>query len=181
MSHTIEGRTISLRYAEPDDAEFIYGLRIDPSRNQFVSQVSGGAENQRAWLEKYKDREREGLEHYFIIEGASGPLGTVRIYDLKDDSFCWGSWMLRPGAPGPSAIESAVLVYEFAFYTLGFSRSHFDVRVDNERVVAFHKRFGAKITHSTALDHFFTYPRSEYEKVRPKYEKFLPEANRRNR
>src|SRR5690606_35287320 len=139
-------------------------------------QINGGAENQRAWLEKYKDREREGLEHYFIIEDDSGSLGTVRIYDFKDDSFCWGSWIMRPGAPAPAVIESAVLVYEFAFYTLGFNRSHFDVRVDNERVVAFHKPFGAKMTHSTELDPFFIYPKSEYEKIRPKYLKFLPDG-----
>lgn len=174
MPHIIQGKTISLRYAEPDDAEFIYSLRIEPTRNKFVSQVSGGAENQRAWLERYKDRERAGTEHYFIIEGDSGPIGTVRIYDLQADSFCWGSWMMKPGAPPSAAIESAVLVYEFAFYTLGFSQSHFDVRVDNERVVAFHQRFGAKITRSTELDHFFVYLRSDYEKVRPKYSKFLP-------
>lgn len=36
-------------------------------------------------------------------------------------------------------------VYEFAFYNLGFNASHFDVRKDNDRVVAFHKNLVLKL------------------------------------
>jgi RimJ/RimL family protein N-acetyltransferase len=175
MMDTIKGKTIQLRYATPDDAEFVYGLRVDPDRNKFVSPISGGAENQREWLVKYKQREAQGLEHYFIIEKAAIPIGTVRIYDLQPDSFCWGSWMMVPRAPSSAAVESAVLLYEFAFYELGYSKSHFDVRLDNERVIAFHQRFGAKIVRSTDLDHYFVYSKEEYEKVRQRYAKFIGE------
>jgi RimJ/RimL family protein N-acetyltransferase len=167
------GKSVILRYAEIGDAEFIYSLRISPERNAHVSAVSGGVEAQRRWLDAYKSRELAGLEYYFIIELNGDPVGTVRIYDIQGESFCWGSWMMKPGVPASCAMESAVLIYEFAFYRLGFQRSHFDVRKGNSRVVAFHQRFGANIVRESDIDYFFDYPKSAYESVRSKYKKFL--------
>ncbi|MFM0212257.1 GNAT family N-acetyltransferase [Paraburkholderia sediminicola] len=174
-STPVVGKSICLRYAEPSDAEFILSLRSDEQLNRFISKTTADIDNQVAWLAGYKERERAGSEHYFIIELRDGtPVGTVRIYDYRGDSFCWGSWLIRSDAPSHVAIESALNVYEFAFYSLGFKQSHFDVRRANERVVAFHQRFGAQITHSDDLDHFFIYGRDAYERVRTKYRKFLP-------
>jgi len=173
MKGPVRGKSISFRYATPDDAAFVFGLRTDSSRNKFVSTVTGEVEDQRRWLESYKLREQRDEEHYFIVEQNGEQVGTVRIYDLRPTSFCWGSWMMKPGVSGTTALESAILLYEFAFFELGFSHSHFDVRIENERVVAFHKRFGAKIVRTTTLDHFFEYSKSDYEKIRPKYAKFL--------
>lgn len=167
------GKTVRLRYANVGDAEFIHSLRIDPLRNSHVSAVAGGPENQRKWLEAYKARELAGAEHYFIIELEGSAIGTVRIYDIQGDSFCWGSWMMKPGVPASCAMESAVLIYEFAFYSLGFARSRFDVRKANSRVVAFHQRFGATVVRESDIDFFFDYPKSAYDKVRAKYKRFI--------
>ncbi|APR35213.1 GNAT family N-acetyltransferase [Paraburkholderia sp. SOS3] len=174
----IVGRSIRLRYAEPADAEFILSLRLDERRNRFISKTTTEIERQAAWLATYKEREQAGTEHYFVIELLDHtPVGTVRIYDYQDDSFCWGSWLIKPDAPGQVAIESALNIYEFAFYSLGFNKSHFDVRRDNERVVAFHLRFGARIISSDEQDHFFDYRREMYEEIRARYRKFLPDQN----
>jgi RimJ/RimL family protein N-acetyltransferase len=175
LSTPVIGRSICLRYAEPSDAEFILSLRQDEQLARFISKTSVGVREQVAWLEGYKERERKGLEHYFIIELRNGtPVGTVRIYDYRGDSFCWGSWLIKSDAPNYVAIESALNIYEFAFYSLGFQKSHFDVRRGNERVVAFHQRFGAEIAHSDEQDRFFSYSKEAYEQVRQKYQKFLP-------
>ena len=175
----VPGKNIRLRLARPTDAAFILSLRLDPTRNRFVSTVPDDAELQAAWLTEYQLRESQGLEYYFIIERGGGqPAGTVRLYDFQGDSFCWGSWMMVPDTPPSVAMESALLVYELAFYNLGFCKSHFEVQVQNERVIAFHKRFGARITHSTALDHFFTYGKEDYEAIRSRFKKFLPDWKR---
>ncbi|KVO00167.1 hypothetical protein WJ69_31460 [Burkholderia ubonensis] len=171
----LTGKTIRLRLAEPSDAEFILSLRLNEQLNRFISKTADDTEKQTAWLNSYKEREKEAIEYYFIIELMDGtPVGTVRIYDFHGDSFCWGSWLIKRDAPNYVAIESALNVYEFAFYSLGFESSHFDVRRDNERVLAFHQRLGARITHSDAENHFFTYGKTEYEHVRSRYRKFLP-------
>lgn len=83
------------------------------------------------------------------------PCGTVRIYDLKDDSFCWGSWILNENKTRYAALESAFLVYKFAFDKLKFKKSHFDVRKGNDRVISFHEKMGAVRTGETELDLLF--------------------------
>ncbi|WKU19953.1 GNAT family N-acetyltransferase [Advenella alkanexedens] len=140
----LEYKTIHLRLVEPNDADFILKLRLDNRYNQFLSSVSPSVDAQKKWIENYKQDERIGKEFYFIIERLDGvPCGTVRIYDLREDSFCWGSWILNEDKTRYAALESAFLVYQFAFDILGFKKSHFDVRKGNQKVVAFHTKMGA--------------------------------------
>jgi hypothetical protein len=114
-------------------------------------------------------------DFYFIIADWHGrSIGTVRIYDIRDDSFCWGSWILSVEAPMSAAIESALLVYDFAFYSLHYKYSHFDVRKENVSVVNFHKRFGAVVTAEDEMNYFFEFSKESYGSIRTKYLRFLP-------
>lgn len=164
----------TLRLAGLDDARFILDLRLDPERNKHVSEVEDSLPKQIQWMIAYKQRELGRQEFYFVIQSSKGePYGAVRIYDFNAVSFCWGSWMIRRGAPAHTAIESALSVYEFAFYTLRFQRAHFDVRKNNERVVKFHERFGATITRSDAENYYFRLEREEYQYTRERYKRFF--------
>ena len=170
----VDGKNVNLRVVKLDDAEFIYTMRQDQIKTKFLSKTHGTVEDQKKWIENYKQREDEKQEFYFIIESKNNEkLGLVRLYDFIDDSFCWGSWLIKNNAPRSTAIESALQVYEFAFYTLGFESSHFDVRKGNEKVISFHKRFGAKITHENDLDYFFTLSKKTYEVTKQKYGRYL--------
>ncbi len=142
----INGTFINLRLVEVSDAPFILSLRIDGRLNRFLSAVGDDVGRQFAWLESYKARERRGEEFYWIIEDlASVSLGTIRLYDMDHDdrSFTWGSWILKAGSPPQFAMESAILMYDFGFYTLRFGVARMGVRKGNTGVVAFHRRFGA--------------------------------------
>ena len=172
----IRGKNVALRGVTERDAEFILALRTDAALNRYVSATENDVERQRCWIAEYR---RGDAEWYFIIEDLVGaPLGTVRIYDVRGDSFCWGSWILARDAPSHAAIESALLVYEFAFGQLGFAASHFDVRKDNDRVVAFHRRFGARDAGEDDANLYFTYSRADYKRIRERYRKFLPDELR---
>ena len=72
------------------------------------------------------------------------------------------------------AIESALLIYDFAFFSLHYPKAHFDVRKNNERVVNFHKRFGANVVREDALDFYFEYSREAYLSVRQRYSRYFP-------
>ena len=137
----IEGRTLVLRNAGEPDAAFIHGLRTDPIRARHLSAVPPALAAQSEWLEHYA---RDDAQAYFIVCDAAGnqPLGTVRLYDARGDSFSWGSWLLRTGLPARCAIESALMVYHYA-RSLGFAGAHFEVRQDNASVWRFHENFGA--------------------------------------
>ncbi|EIX1643024.1 GNAT family N-acetyltransferase [Escherichia coli] len=169
----IVGKTIVLRNANQDDAEFIVRVRTDQKKGRFISSTSTDVEQQRDWLKYYESSKGQA---YFIIENYSGErLGTIRMYDQVGDSFCWGSWVIVDNAPAHYAIESALLLYTYAL-KLGFAKSHFDVRKGNTSVIKFHERFGAKKTGETELDILFEISKKEIELSLLKYKKYLPDS-----
>lgn len=166
----IDGPNIVLRLIQPEDAEYVHGLRTNPAYNQHLSSVSGTAADQRRWIETYKAREADLRELYYVIERRDGiPCGLVRLYDIGEDSFTWGSWILDQNKTRKAALESAVLVYIVAFDLLGIPNARFDVRRENGNTLAFHRRFGATETHETEEDIYFTYPRSRFDADRAGY------------
>ncbi len=168
------GKNINLRTVEITDAEFIYNMRQNQNRIKYLSKVTGTVDSQKEWIKNYKQREKEQQEYYFIIESKKHQkLGLVRMYDFQGDSFCWGSWLIKENAPNSTAIESSLQIYEFGFYSLKFKKSHFDVRKGNDKVVAFHKRFGAKIIDENELNYFFNFEKSDYETTKEKYKRYL--------
>lgn len=166
----LKSKTIFLRLATVDDAIFILSLRTDIKYNKHLSKVDENIKKQKEWLIQYKKKELLGLEYYFIIcrKKDNKPIGTVRVYDFKDnlESFCWGSWILNQDKTRYSALESAVLIYDFAFKKLGFKNCHMDIRKENIKVIEFHKRFGVKIVGETKLDLLGTYSYKDYRKIR---------------
>ena len=170
----LKGKNINLKTVEIEDAEFIFSMRQNESKTKFLSKVSGDIETQKEWIINYKQRENQKKEFYFVIESKnSEKLGLVRMYDFQNNSFCWGSWLIKEDAPKTTAIESALQIYEFGFYNLGFEKSHFDVRKGNAKVTAFHQRFGAKIVDENELDYFFNFEKNEYEIIKEKYKRYL--------
>ncbi|MFR1671743.1 MAG: GNAT family N-acetyltransferase [Candidatus Gastranaerophilaceae bacterium] len=171
MKKFIAGKSINLRDVEIDDAEFILGLRCNEEKSKFLHKTDNSLDEQIKYIENYKNKNNEW---YFIIESKDHErLGTIRIYDVQGDDFCWGSWLVKDGAPVTTGVASAVLLYEYAFYELGFNKVHFDVRKENLRVREFHKRFGAKCVREDDIDAFYFYSKADYENVRDKYSKFI--------
>lgn len=152
----LEAKTVRLRLVTEQDAEFILQLRLDDKYNQFLSSVTPDLQSQKDWIRKYKDDEQSKKQFYFIIERLDGtPCGTVRIYDLRDESFCWGSWILNENKTRYAALESAFLVYQFGFEELGYEKSHFDVMKGNQKVISFHKKMGAIEVSSDDENYYF--------------------------
>lgn len=163
-----------MRTVDLNDADFIYEIRQNQAKTKYLSNVSGTVDDQKNWINNYKHREKEKKEFYFVIESKnSEKLGLVRMYDFQVDSFCWGSWLIKDNAPKTTAIESAMQIYEFGFYKLNFKKSHFDVRKENDKVIAFHKRFGAVIVDENELDYFFNFEKKDYEAIKVKYKRYL--------
>jgi RimJ/RimL family protein N-acetyltransferase len=166
----VDGHNLSLRLIQPDDAEYVFGLRINPAYNEHLSDVTGSVEDQRQWIETYKSREAKLSELYYVIERKDGlPCGVVRLYDIKQDSFTWGSWILDHNKPFKAALESAILVYSIAFEALELSKAEFEVRNDNTNTLSFHRRFGAVETHSDEQDTFFILTSAKFFTDLPRY------------
>lgn len=161
----IAGRKVTLRLVTEDDAEFIWGLRNDPAYNNHLSATTGTADDQRGWIRRYKEREAAGSEYYFIIERSDDRTrcGTVRMYDIHDGQFTWGSWILNGTKPHKAALDSAVQVYRYGFGVLGLDRAVFDVRKDNTHTLRFHDRFGAERTGEDDDNIYYVISRAAFE------------------
>jgi len=177
MLEEITSKTIFFKLADIDDAEFILELRTNATYNKHLSITKASLMDQRHWLKDYKLREKDNKEYYFIIyrKDSNERIGTVRLYDFIDNkkSFCWGSWILNERKTASSALESALLVYKVGFYSLGFEQSHFDVRKDNDKVIAFHKKMGAVETSKNDIDVFFNYTKEKFEERIVSFKKYL--------
>ena len=171
MKPYVRGKTIFLREVTIDDAEFIIKLRTDPEKSKHLSPTENDVEKQKSFISNYLKSE---TDYYFIISNwECRPLGTIRIYDVRGDSFCWGSWILLKDAPINTAVESALLIYDFAFFSLHYTKAHLDVRKENQKVVDFHKRFGACIVSEDDLNLYLEYTLEAYLSVRQKWIKIF--------
>lgn len=169
----VRGETLIFRDATVTDAEFILSLRTDEKKSRFLSATKNDLKMQKAWLDRYASTDDEA---YFIIEFESSPIGTVRLYDAHQNSFCWGSWILADGRPRQAAMESAMMVYADAVDRLGFTACHFDLRKENVRVWQFHERWGARRVGETEIDYLYSLDLEAILSSRQRYGRFLPHA-----
>jgi len=168
------GKNIVLRNVRIKDAEFILSLRLDPQKGGYLSPVEADVEKQREWIRTYL--RSKGQAYFLICDLAMRPLGTVRIYDAIGESFSWGSWILKKGAPRAAAVESAVLVYWLATKYWKFRAAHFQVRRDNTSVLAFHEKFGAeRVTQTTEeVEIHLRIGHAQIERSLKRYARHLP-------
>lgn len=168
----IYGNHLKFKGVDVNDSAFIVALRTDAKKGMHLSSTSSDDEQQRRWIEDYK---KNTSQAYFIIQNEQDEsIGTVRLYDPQLDSFCWGSWIIKDGAPAYAAIESALIVYAYALDFLEFKKAHFEVRIENEKVWKFHERFGAKRVRVAEHDYYYEINEKAIIDSRKRYMKYLP-------
>ncbi|WP_107495974.1 GNAT family N-acetyltransferase [Thalassobius sp. I31.1] len=150
--------SLNVREIKVSDAEYIFQLRSDVTYNKYISKIDDNIETQRRFIEGYLEKNRTQRESfYFILENKTtgARCGTVRIYNFNGDVFEWGSWILDEKKSRYSALETAILIYEYAFNILGFDRSEFEVNKDNVRVIDYHKKSGAEVIGEDDVNLYF--------------------------
>nr|AXY99489.1 butyryltransferase [Proteus vulgaris] len=170
----LKSKTIKLRFVNENDAEFILSLRTNNTYNRFLSHVDNDILQQKKWIEQYKKKEKNNEEFYFIIERLDNtPCGTVRIYDIQDNSFSWGSWILNENKTRTAAIESALLVYIFGFEKKYFTHCHFEVMKGNEKVISFHEKFNARKVDEDEHHYFYEIEPKNIIDIKNKFINFI--------
>jgi RimJ/RimL family protein N-acetyltransferase len=147
MKHdvTARGFGVRLRPVEMGDAAFILCLRSHPRVRGLVGDTPPTVDEQRAWIAAYFER---ADDYYFVVETEAGvAIGTVGIYDVKDGLGQWGRWIIAPEAQG-AALPVGVVVHQVAFDQLQLTALLGSVVATNEKVLGFHRRFGAEFTHT---------------------------------
>ncbi|EDP75578.1 GNAT family N-acetyltransferase [Hydrogenivirga sp. 128-5-R1-1] len=170
----LEGRYIKFEYVKEDDAEFILNLRTNAKLSRFISKTEKDIKKQIEWIKEYKQREKEGKEHYFIIKNKSSgeKEGTVRVYNMRNDICEWGSWILKSNNP-LIAIDSIILIYKFIFSQLEFEKVTFDVIKENKEVIMFHKSYGAEKIGEDQKSIYFLFKKNKFINLEKKYGRLL--------
>jgi len=167
----VVGKTLYLRNVTEDDAGFIFALRTDPGKNQYLSPTTGTVDDQRQWIRHYQLQPDQA---YFIIcDHDDKKLGCLRIYDPIDNSYCWGSWLMIQGQDVLVAMESILLLYAYGKF-LGFSDARIDVRKENESVWRFHEQFSSAVLISEdSLNRYYIVSEDRIHVLLLKYKHFL--------
>jgi RimJ/RimL family protein N-acetyltransferase len=172
LKENLIGKNILLRTAREDDAEFILGLRLNPRLNQYLKKTDPSLEKQRSWIAQKQKQEND---YHMIIDGLSGKSwGVIALYavDPEKKTFDWGRWIVAEDAPFSVSIESAILLYKFAFDDLQLERALYEVQKANLKVINFHKRFGAKVRGEDEKFLYFVFDREAFDKAMVRYKKY---------
>ena len=154
--YIIKAEGISMRMIEESDAKFIIDIRTDEKLGQYISETSSIIENQIGWIKEYKKRESNQKEFYFIFEDSNNKKwGTIRLYNLEEDSFTVGSWICLQGNKNHIAIKSFLNAIEFGFEKLHYKTCLLDVRKKNLRVLYYLKLFNPVLVKEDDLNYFF--------------------------
>jgi acetyltransferase-like isoleucine patch superfamily enzyme len=154
--YIIRAEGISMRLIEESDAKFIISLRTDAKLGLYISETSSSIENQIGWIKEYKKRESNQKEFYFIFEDSNNrKWGTIRLYNLVEDSFTVGSWICLNGNKNHIAIKSFLCAIKFGFENLYYKTSLLDVRKKNLRVLYYLKLFNPVLVKEDDLNYFF--------------------------
>ena len=175
LPERIQGVRLALRLIMPEDADYIHHLRTDGRYNTHLSPVIGSVDDQRTWIEQYKRREAAGQEYYYVIERRDDAqvCGTVRLYDVQDNRFTWGSWILDEHKPAKAALESAVLSFGAGFDYLAAGKALIDVRSLNTHATSFYRRFKAIETQRDDENIYFELTREQFVAERANHQRII--------
>ena len=139
--HVIAGEAFRLRPIAERDAEFVVALRSMAGRSQYLNPISPSIDDQLKWFADYFKREGD---YYFVIERIVGerPEGLISLYDVSthDGSAEWGRWIVAPTSL--SAIESVVLLMDFAFDKMHLQKVYSYTVAENSATNSFHDGCG---------------------------------------
>ena len=133
-----------------DDASYIVDLRTHA--RALLNRGATTIDQQSRWLGAYFER---AGDFCFVIETLDGRReGLVGLYDLQwpRRTAEWGRWVLGRGSC--AAVESALLIYRFAFDELALELVRCRTLGVNGKVVAFHDSCGlARAPGEVMIDH----------------------------
>jgi hypothetical protein len=152
---------LSVRFVQESDAPFILSLRTDPKLGRFLSETSSDVADQVQWIRHYKEREAKGEDYYFLFLDADHPLGVIRLYNFKETSFEYGSWLFRPGLL-LEPFKADMFAKEMGFLNFGYTSCTFEVVKENKSVLSYHTRWGTVKTHEDEEKFYFTLSKDSF-------------------
>lgn len=141
---SLERYGLRVRLVNEDDADFILSLRANPGRTKFMITLDNEIESQKKWIQEYKQREKEGLDYYFIFSNVEDiPIGVSRISHIDFDAKTGksSSWITVEGLKF-EPFKILIFTNEIIFNSLEIEMSWGEVHKNNSRAIKIFKLFG---------------------------------------
>ena len=164
---------LSARFVNESDAEFIVKLRTDPNLSRYIHSTDNDLHKQEEWIREYKEREKAGMEYYFIFYIDGKPYGLERIYDIRDNSFTHGSLVFDSNSPFGASIKADIITREVGFNILDKEANLFDVSKGNNGVITYHQRYKPVIISEDDESYHYSLSRGNFEKYKTIYMKLF--------
>ena len=131
----IINENLSYRLVEEKDAQFILDLRTNPKKKKYLTPTKNDFKLQIEWIEKYKIREKNNLEFYFIFFEKNVPVGTYRMYKINKYSFTVGSWLFTSTFDKTTPIMAEIEICDYGFLKLNKEVLLFETKKANKKVL----------------------------------------------
>lgn len=156
------------RLVSEDDAEYIVKLRTDPSKNLYIHSTSSDVFKQKEWILEYKKREKEGKELYFIFSKDGENVGLARLYNIEEDKFTSGSWLVSSNVVGVGVLCD-IIAREIAFELYPDSLNYFDIRKKNKSVIRYAQSYHPTLYKEDDENLYFFTDKQRFEKYKQLY------------
>ena len=131
----LTGQTLTLRYAEPADADALFALASDPEVTRWFSWGPyTSVDEPRVYIERLAGERERGERLDFVIDG-DGVLGVTGLSELsrRDRRAMVGTWLGREHWGSGANAESKALILHLAFEVCGLERVGAYSNPDNAR------------------------------------------------
>jgi ribosomal-protein-alanine N-acetyltransferase len=131
----LTGQTLTLRYAEPADADALFALASDPEVTRWFSWGPyTSVDEPRVYIERLAGERERGERLDFVIDGG-GVLGVTGLSELsrRDRRAMVGTWLGREHWGSGANAESKALILHLAFEVCGLERVGAYSNPDNAR------------------------------------------------
>lgn len=166
---------LDVRLINETDSEFIVALRTDTVLGRFINPTNSSVHEQVNWVRKYKERESAGTDYYFIYSQNGEPMGVNRLYNITKTEFTGGSFVFKRNCPFEIPVLATLIQLDIAFNMLGKELMYGDVRLDNHKVLKFHKLLHVEFTNQSDIDQFIRYRKETFNRRKPIIESMLLE------
>lgn len=157
---------LEVRLVNVQDVDYILSLRTNKFLTRFIHQTDDNRDVQIEWIKKYKGREAEGREYYFIYHLDGKPVGLNRIYNIFEYYGTIGSWICNPDNETETSLKTYILMFDMMFDHIKLDITLFDVRKVNKHVWKLHKMLGAVQVGESDIDYYFILNKETYYKNR---------------
>lgn len=163
---TMKKYGLKVRLATEADTDFIMSLRTDSELSKFIHKTDHDVQKHLEWFRKYKLREAEARDYYFIYFKDDKPVGLNRIYNVYEYYGTIGSWLCSPANEVEVSMATHFFLHDIIFEVIGLDLTIFDVRKGNKHVWKLHKMTGALLVGESDIDYYFVTTKAEYMKRR---------------